>query len=87
MITETKRIVEYTEGNAGIWSATCEACPLKVHTDALGQKTPNCAHGIATNMQGPIVFGTCKNYRNDSMANEGKSLTVVCEYPAEKEPS
>lgn len=76
------RTVELHEGDAGIFGITCSTCPLKVHTDALGQKPPTCINGIITNMQGAVPLGTCKHYEKDSIANAGKTLTIMCREPA-----
>lgn len=76
-----RRTVELHEGEAGIFGIDCSTCPLKVHTDALGQKAPDCVHGIITNMQGAIPMGTCKYYEKDSIATEGKTLEILCAAP------
>ena len=73
-----RRPVEFREGNSGIWDITCPTCPLRIHTDALGQKPQVCAHGIATNMQGLITMGTCKHYKAESLLNEGTGLSLEC---------
>jgi hypothetical protein len=77
----TRRTVVLSEGDAGIFSIECQECPLKLHTDALGQKAPSCVHGIITNMQGAIPLGTCKHYEKDSIVVEGKTLVILCGAP------
>ena len=81
----TTRTVKYDEGFAGLWAMTCAECPLLAHTNALGQAAPDCASGIATNMQGPIPLKTCKHLAPDSYANnEAGEITIGCNY---SEPS
>jgi len=73
-----RRRVKFTEGNAGIWDLSCSTCPLLAHTEALGEKPRVCAHGIITNIQGPVPMGTCKHHQKDSLVNEGGSLFLLC---------
>lgn len=69
----------YAEGNAGIWSITCEACPIAHHAAALGQEAPKCLSGIATNMQGPVVLDKCKHTSADKVTNaDDGSLALEC---------
>lgn len=75
-----KLAATYTEGNAGIWSVTCADCPIAHHAAALGQKTPECLSGIATNMQGPMVLNKCAHTSPDCLANDGDSLALECRY-------
>lgn len=73
------RIVQYDEGVAGIWSMTCAECPMRPHTDVLGQRPPECAGGIATNMQGPLMLRSCRNLVAGSFANDDQGrITVGC---------
>jgi hypothetical protein len=76
------RIVDFIEGNAGIWNLVCPTCPLRVHAEAMGVDLPACAHGIITNMQGPFVLGTCPHYAKESAASKGKKLVISCEWRA-----
>ena len=73
-----RRAVVFTEGNAGIWDISCPTCPLRVHTEALGEKHRVCAHGIFTNIQGPVPMGTCKHNKEDSLKDEGGKLVLTC---------
>lgn len=75
---EVRRLVVFTEGNAGVWDLTCPRCPLRIHTDALGQKPQVCAHGVITNIQGPVPMGTCKHHKAESLVNEKGSLFLLC---------
>jgi hypothetical protein len=76
-----KRAVAYDEGNFGLWAITCATCPLKPHAKALGQRTPDCAAGIATNMQGPIPTKVCKHTNTESLRNEADNgLSIECRY-------
>ena len=75
------RAVKYAEGNAGLWSMTCAECPLLPHAEALGQSAPECAGGIATNMQGPVLLRSCKHLEPDSFANAAdNAITVRCNH-------
>ena len=75
---KVRRAVEFHEGNAGIWDITCPTCPLRPHTDALGEKPRVCAHGIYTNIQGPVPMGTCKHHKAESLLNGGTGLSLEC---------
>ena len=80
------RTVKYDEGVLGMWSMTCAECPLIPHAAALGQNPPECAGGIATNMQGPVPLKTCKHLVPNSYANsEDGGITIGCTY-AEPSP-
>ena len=70
LIGLVRREVAFTEGNAGIWDLTCPTCPLRVHSEALGEKHRVCAHGVITNIQGPVVMGTCNHQVKDSLVTE-----------------
>ena len=77
------RVVKYDEGMAGLWRMTCAECPLIPHTKALGQQQPECAGGIATNMQGPVQLKACAHLVPDSFANAaGNEITIGCKYRA-----
>lgn len=77
-----KLAATYTEGNAGIWSVTCDACPIAHHAVALGQDAPKCLGGIATNIQGPVVLSKCRNTSPDCLTNDGDALSLECGYVA-----
>lgn len=71
----------YDEGDFGMWSVACADCPLKPHTDALGQRPPQCAGGMATNMQGPVVLKRCDHMGRQGdggLKREGEQLLVDC---------
>lgn len=73
------RVVKYDEGNSGLWSMTCAECPLLPHTQALGQKPPECAGGIATNLQGPVQLRSCQHLEPNSWANtDDGSISLRC---------
>lgn len=76
-----ERLGTYNEGALGLWSVTCADCPLLPHTRALGQKPPECAGGMATNMQGPIVLKRCSHLGRAGDAGfrtEDEQLFVDC---------
>jgi hypothetical protein len=75
------RAVKYVEKDGGLWSMTCDECPLLPHSEALGQDAPRCASGIATRMQGPVPLQTCHNLAPDSYANTTDGgITITCKY-------
>lgn len=77
----TDRLGIYDEGNFGLWKITCADCPLLPHTRALGQKAPECAGGMATNMQGPVVLKRCDHLGrtgDGGFRSEGEQLFVDC---------
>jgi hypothetical protein len=79
------RTGEYDEGNFGMWKITCRSCPLMPHTQALGQKAPECAGGMATNMQGPVILKRCPHLGNTGEKGfrvEGETLVVDCMHGA-----
>jgi hypothetical protein len=80
-----RRPVTYTEGNAGIWSIDCAACPLKPHFEAIGRPVKPCAGGIATNMQGPVVLQNCPHSAGtETVQNEpDNALSIECRYGAQ----
>jgi hypothetical protein len=82
-----KREVTFkTENNIiGSWHLECPTCPLRKHTDALGEKPKACASGIHTNMQGPIVINKCVHYQYDTLASDDKSKTLTLECTKEDE--
>jgi hypothetical protein len=76
-----KRTAIFTEGDCGVFDLSAPDCPLLVHTQALGQKAPACCHGIVTNMQGPVVMGTCKHYAEESAENVDGAIQIGCGAP------
>ena len=81
----TTRVVKYVEKDGGLWSMTCAECPLLPHAEALDQDAPQCASGIATTMQGPIVIKTCRHLARDSYRNNADGdITIDCNHGADK---
>ena len=64
------------------WSVLCDTCPMKPHTDALGQKAPICTAGMMTNLQGAVPVHLCKHYVKESIRKDGESFTLECSYKA-----
>lgn len=62
------------------WSVRCDTCPMKPHTDALGQAAPICASGLITNLQGAVPVNMCKRYAKESIRNDDGALTVECSH-------
>jgi hypothetical protein len=60
------------------WAIRCDGCPMKPHTDALGQAAPICASGLMTNLQGAVPVHMCKHYAKESIRNDNGALTVEC---------
>ena len=60
------------------WAIRCDECPMKPHTDALGQAAPICASGLMTNLQGAVPVHMCKHYAKESIRNDSGALTVEC---------
>jgi hypothetical protein len=74
-----KRQVEYTEPNDIGFRISCATCPLIPALKELDEEPRPCVSGIVTNVQGPVVMGTCKHYKPDSVSNgEGKTLWLEC---------
>lgn len=74
----TVKVSKEKKSPLGAWSIVCDSCPLLPHLKALGKNPERCGFGITTNMQGPVVMGTCKHYQKDSIVADGKKLTVEC---------
>lgn len=81
MNNHAERVAKFYEGDLGFWKATCSDCPLLPHTRALGQKDPECAGGMVTNMQGPLVLKRCEHLGrggDDGFRVYGDQLRVNC---------
>ena len=63
----------------GAWQVNSQDCPLLPHLKALGKQPQDCASGIETNVQGPVVLKTCEHYAKDSIWEDGGILVINCQ--------
>lgn len=72
-------------GLLGSWKLICDDCPLRPHLEALGMELRACSAGIQTNIQGAVPLKDCEHYVKDSVAMDGKRITVRCRKEANKD--